>query len=1079
MLLFPPNFERPALNGGAVARGHRVGLLPRKGRMAPRTCSSLRSALLCLIQFSTLAFVLVSTTGLAQQKPLRAVRQIQQFTGRARSAPGARSITARPMGDVGSSTGLVYEQDCNDPDNPLPTWACREVPKALLPPGYPYYVGHDEPLIEFFSNTPGSGNNMQWKIRLPNTDPTPTQNGTVVANRELYPAFWFSMALCDPNSTPFGPCTPNSDSNTSAAGSAILELQFYPPGSGCPDNSKWCAALTIDELTTNCGEPITAANITTDGTPGGTRLLMSAGDSILITVKDTAAGLRTDVNDLTSTTTGFMVASTANGFTQTNETTHAQLSVPPPAGTCSTSPFAYHPEYLTALPANQGSWINDNISFSFEIGHFELCGDAACATLPDQPEPPSPPTAQDDTGCGAVLGVGGCTGQDGDHDGLSYLADWPDGNASHPSTLIIGNALDNGVGPLSLSGGSYQAPYNQIFFQNAPVAGAFYPFYSQAGTGASCVFNFGNDIPGVTTNDFGKTLQYNTTIPNPCAGAPPSITKAFGAATIQLGQSTSLTFTITNPNATLGLTGVVFLDTLPAGLSQTGSIVGTGCGAFSFSGLPSAINITNATIVAGGTCIITATVVGLTPGVKNNATSSITANESSSAGTGASATITVVAPPMIHKAFAAPTVPLNQNTTLTFTITNPNGTVALSGVGFTDTLPSGLAAVGPVTSAGSCPATVLTFTASVLTASGITLPPLGTCMLTIVVKGTVAGVDNNTTSRVTSIEGGLGNTASASITVVAPPVTTKSFGLLAIPVGGSSSLSFTITNPNATVALTVSFTDTLPAGLVVSTPSGAVTTCLGGTLTANPGTNSISLSGAVIAATASCTITVDVTGVSAGVKNNTTGPVSSIEGGNGAPALASIFVGPAFQVRYTSNLTLGDGVINITNTGATGASLFGPGFGSSVGNICVNVYAFSPDEQLISCCSCLVTPNGLASLSVVNDLTSNTLTGVRPGSIAVKLLSTVAGTGGSGTDCTNSASTAVTTATLADGLAAWGTSVHPSPTGTAVTETPFTPSTLSFGEAASVAARCTNIIGNGSTFGICRACRSGGLGGVR
>jgi hypothetical protein len=292
-------------------------------------------------------------------------------------------------------------------------------------------------------------------------------------------------------------------------------------------------------------------------------------------------------------------------------------------------------------------------------------------------------------------------------------------------------------------------------------------------------------------------------------------------------------------------------------------------------------------------------------------------------------------------------------------------------------------------------------------------------------------------------------------------------------------LSFTITNPNATVALTVSFTDTLPAGLVVSTPSGAVTTCLGGTLTANPGANSISLAGAVIAATASCTITVDVTGVSAGVKNNTTGPVSSIEGGNGTPALASIFVGPAFQVRYTSNLSLGDGVINITNTGATGASLFGPGFGANVGNICVNVYAFSPDEQLISCCSCLVTPNGLASLSVVNDLTSNTLTGVRPGSIAVKLLSTIAGTGGSGTDCTNSASTAVTTGTLADGLAAWGTSVHPGPTGTAVTETPFTPSTLSFGEAASVAARCTNIIGNGSTFGICRACRSGGLGGVR
>src|SRR5579862_2713338 len=149
-----------------------------------------------------------------------------------------------------------------------------------------------------------------------------------------------------------------------------------------------------------------------------------------------------------------------------------------------------------------------------------------------------------------------------------------------------------------------------------------------------------------------------------------------------------------------------------------------------------------------------------------------------------------------------------------------------------------------------------------------------------------------------------------------------------------------------------------------------------------------------------------------------------------------------FQVRYASNLTIGDSVINITNSGANGASLFGPGVGS-VGNICVNVYAFSPDEQLISCCSCLVTPDGLVSLSVVNDLISNTLTGVRPSSAVVKLISTLAGAGGSGTSCSQSAA-AVTSATLATGLAAWGTTLHAAVAGGfATTETAFTPSTLS------------------------------------
>jgi hypothetical protein len=317
------------------------------------------------------------------------------------------------------------------------------------------------------------------------------------------------MALCDPESTPFGACTPNSDSNTSGAGSAILQLQFYPPGSSCPrDDSKWCAALNIFELTTNCGEPGTAAPITTDGTPGGTSLLMSPSDSVRITVKDTADGLETDVEDLTSATMGSMVASGANRFMQTVESNHAN----DPSATCPTVPFNYHPEYLTASTANNGSWINANINFSFEIGHGELCGDAACTITPNSND-------TDDTGCGNTLGVGICTGPDNDHDGNSYIADWPGGTANHPASLIIGNVLDDGMGPLSFSGGSYQAAYGKIFFQKANVAGAFYPFFSQAGTGQSCVFNFGNDIPLTTTNDFGQAAQYGTTISNPCPGS--------------------------------------------------------------------------------------------------------------------------------------------------------------------------------------------------------------------------------------------------------------------------------------------------------------------------------------------------------------------------------------------------------------------------------------------------------------------------------------------------------------------------------------------------------------------------------
>ena len=188
-----------------------------------------------------------------------------------------------------------------------------------------------------------------------------------------------------------------------------------------------------------------------------------------------------------------------------------------------------------------------------------------------------------------------------------------------------------------------------------------------------------------------------------------------------------------------------------------------------------------------------------------------------------------------------------------------------------------------------------------------------------------------------------------------------------------------------------------------------------------------------------------------------------------------------FQVRYAANLNLGESFINLTNTGANGAPLNGPGFGPAVGNICVNVYAFAPDEQLISCCSCLVTPNGLKNLGVTRDLTNNTLTQVVPTSVVIKLVATLAGTGGVPADCSQSAATA-TLAQITTGMLAWGTTIHnaaPGVPGFGVTETAFSPATLSAGELASITGRCTAIIGNGSKHGICGSCQQGGLGATK
>ena len=52
----------------------------------------------------------------------------------------------------------------------------------------------------------------------------------------------------------------------------------------------------------------------------------------------------------------------------------------------------------------------------------------------------------------------------------------------------------------------------------------------------------------------------------------------------------------------------------------------------------------------------------------------------------------------------------------------------------------------------------------------------------------------------------------------------------------------------------------------------------------------------------------------------------------------------------------------------------------------MNTYVFDPQEEEIGCCSCLVTPNGLNSLSAKSDLISNNLTPAVPTSIIIKLV---------------------------------------------------------------------------------------------
>ena len=310
------------------------------------------------------------------------------------------------------------------------------------------YIGHDEPSVEFYSNQPGSGNNVTYQLKLPKDPRTrPVQDGSGgTFGFQLHPTFWFGMVMCDPNGSPnpdgaaldghaTPACSPDSDSNIFASqspsspryfglgpGQAYEEMQFYPPGwapwpagIGCTAK-QWCAALNIDTFADNENtgaldntaclnsvgpEPVNFAFVTKDGVatapgnPGAPQhfvpvhakdLLMNSGDKLTVHLFDTPDGLKVTIADHTTGVTGSMTASAANGF--------GTVVFDPKATKCTITPWNFHPEFSTSTPQtrNVNAAHTYNIAFSDEIGHFEYCGKVANDAISSCLQPLGPDT---------------------------------------------------------------------------------------------------------------------------------------------------------------------------------------------------------------------------------------------------------------------------------------------------------------------------------------------------------------------------------------------------------------------------------------------------------------------------------------------------------------------------------------------------------------------------------------------------------------------------------------------------------------------------------------------------------------
>lgn len=259
---------------------------------------------------------------------------------------------------------------------------------------------------------------------------------------------------------------------------------------------------------------------------------------------------------------------------------------------------------------------------------------------------------------------------------------------------------------------------------------------------------------------------------------PLTVTKSFSPTTIGIGQSSTLTFVISNPNtAPATITGVSISDPLPAGLTL-GTLTNTSCGGTLTQSPVGTISLTGGSIAASGSCTFTAQVTGTTAGLKQNVSNPVSSTQTGP-NTGASgiarANLLVLAPPTISKLFTPDPIVAGGTSNLVFTVSNPNSAEGLVGVGFTDTFPvapGAMVVAATPAAVNNCGGTwTTTAGAGVVSLSGATLAAGASCTLSVRVTAPVAGTYNNTSGPVSHVLNAQtlnGNTASDSLVANAP-----------------------------------------------------------------------------------------------------------------------------------------------------------------------------------------------------------------------------------------------------------------------------------------------------------------------
>jgi len=445
-------------------------------------------------------------------------------------------------------------------------------------------------------------------------------------------------------------------------------------------------------------------------------------------------------------------------------------------------------------------------------------------------------------------------------DNSSGVPNFSGGNITIVSGTVFSNTCnfsgitaDAGTSKIVLSGGTIPAGPNATCTFSINVTSntvgtyhAFIPANTTPDPNTSGYEALENSTPVNNTTSADVSLQVN-------ALSAPAGTKSYSPSPAIAGDPTTLTITLTNPNAGSTMPLTTFTDALPndgsghamvvanpAGASVSCTGAGAVNGTFSPSPGATSLTLTGATIGQGGACtlrvnVIVSSITGLSQDFNNILGPGAIGNTRGLTSPSFNTNLTVNTPIAVGKSFNPTTIPSGQPALLTITITNNSTVSGLDITQFADNLTGStlkvLTTASSPVAAPSNPIVVCDGAGAVngslnytpdsldrtLTLNGAKAGPRsgsnGKCVVTAYVTSTADGAHTNTipANAVTNPNSLPSPTAGDTLNVNAQLTVNKTVSVNSVAPGQWTRFTVTINNWSGAPVTNVSFRDDLPS----------------------------------------------------------------------------------------------------------------------------------------------------------------------------------------------------------------------------------------------------------------------------